>query len=601
MMPNLEAMNLMRSCARSGRKFRTLKTDLQTKMDDIRKKMNDACEDMQDLRTRISLVDADIKRQGKRPERELIKIRGLWRQDYRNANAEYAQMRQHMEALIFQLKEEEKVWIGTMRKLNDIHDTTLTNSGLLKDENVPYWNDADYEIQSVGPAPEIMEFDETVPDLDDDAEKNDAAAQPALDPEAKALRVKEMERRRKYSELENALTCARHAHEKHRGRYGKLLREYIEQQEEDDNREVTHIELATEFAPIFFTQWQELRQAYRAAKDALAAFVQTQWEKGIMLHLSCDHENVAVHEAGIAAEGKASLERLNWEKIESWMDTDIDMVKIAETVVEDLETSVVASQDDLDQDAESMDVDNAGEAGDNVTAEKEIAIAEDVEEPRPAKVSQKRKATSRIEPNRSKKRVRNVVAPSEEPEEPVIRVQKRNNLRARKAPVPEPAPKGAAPQKKATNGKETIEKITDEELDVQSSGTAAKKTKGKEPAIAKSKGKEAAAKQSATTSASTATKSKKRPWLKSVKEVASPLIAKLSRFNNKNDIGNDTRSRSPSPLAHLATIPVNAPLAISNPLRIGDIYHDGGSVAHVDPEYRFKTELWCKKVRGGYL
>jgi hypothetical protein len=625
MVPDQETIQLMKSCVRAGRKFRKLKTDSKVTMDETRTKMKQGREDMERLQAWIGAIDSAIKLQGETPKLELIQDRAQGRQDYLNASAKYTEMRQILEALTLRLKEQEKVWINSMRELNDIHSATLVDCGLLQNDNVPIWDDEEYEIESVESAPEMQVFEEIsrapVEETgrlhfgtkdDKNGEKKTAPTQPVLEPE-------EIERRRKHKELEEALTRARRAHKQHRSRHGKLLREYIDAQEDD--REISHDEQATGFAPIFLTQWRQLTQDYQAAEDALAAFELEEWKKachseGKPLHLSCDHDCVEDHNKAIAAEGNVRCDR---ERIEHWMEADMDPVKIAETVVDEFEGRVGIRQNEEKRIVQKpARVGNNGAIQEEAAAEEEVAAeseaaggeeapaVEETEDAPPAKTSRKRKAAARIEPNQSKKRVYKSAAPSEEPEEQVNHVQKRYNLRTRKAPEPEP-PTKRAPKKKATKGKEAREVIVvaDEDVDEQPEARTAKKKKTKERT----------APESPSFPGPIASKSKKRLRSENSKEVAPPVVSKRARSNNNenldddaddeineaNSYANDARDGSSSPLHNLRPTPVYAPMPLGRALRVGDLYGEEPGVSWTDPEYRFKTELWCKKVRKGYL
>lgn len=153
-MPNRELVNLMKSSARNGRRFRGLKKEYGPKMNDARKQMNKAQRNIEGLNKSIQVLDKEIKELKAGCKQETLeakrKMCRTYLLTYDAACNLYTEQRAILQPMVETLKSEERMWMSTMRKLSYKQDALLTTGGLLNDDHgEPEWEDEQYELESV--------------------------------------------------------------------------------------------------------------------------------------------------------------------------------------------------------------------------------------------------------------------------------------------------------------------------------------------------------------------------------------------------------------------------------------------------------------------
>ncbi|KAH4069961.1 hypothetical protein HBI81_238040 [Parastagonospora nodorum] len=595
MMPNRELVNLMKSSAKSGRRFRDLKNELSPEMDEARKQMNIGLDSMKHLKERIQVMDQGI-REPKEGDKEddlasMRKVRRNLRLQYIDARDVYGEQRDMLERMIEALKSEERMWMSTMRRLSHKQDALLTASGLLDDDvGGPEWTDEQYDIESVGEVPEILELEEEVEEIDEAfqlfVQQQADAAQPTQPP-TEVETGAQVERKEQNESLERAIDVAREANEAHRDNYKILLARHVAEQTQA-GRTATDHEYADEFTYIYLTEGERLSIVLRDAEQALIEFETGLWavvpsgEYRLELDTTGYHKNVKRHEKDIRAEGFDSSRTLDRARIDGWKeDVPREGGDWAETIVDEPEI-----------------------IEDKVAVVDEGALdVVDEPEPSPKKRSRKRGADTVLESSGAKKRRHN--EDGEASAAPVTRIhQHKYNLRARKGPDPALVPKkrvsrkakGKDPGKAAAKGKQPMVE-DDDEVDAAKAQVAKKsKGKGKQPMIeedneddapiaqkAKLKGKQPLIQDSDDEDdAAGPSAAKKQHTVKRVRSPSPPASAS-DKIKNKNRFGD------------LAEIPLFAPTAISRPLDIGAQLAAGNTICEAEDDGRFRSHLWRKK------
>lgn len=607
-MPNRELVNLMKSSSRSGRRLRDLKKALGPEMDEARTQMNIGLTAMKDLKERLRVLDKDIeefKEGGKEDElANLRKMRRKLRLEYTDACEVYAEQRAILEPLLETLKSEERMWVSTLRKLSYKQDALLTSAGLLNDDDdvEPEWTDEQYQLESVGHQPEMLEFEEE----EEEEEKVDEAfqqfvqqqadaAQP-VEPPTEAEEAAQIERKEKNESFERAIEVAREANETHRDRYKILFAEYVAQQNKA-GRTATDLEYADEFTYPYLKEGQKLSAVVKEAEQALIAFETTVWAEvpgGYRLELDTTgyHKYAKRHENAIMEEARDSLKTLNGPKIEEWKeDVPMEEGDWTETILDEPEVIPEVIEDEM-----------AVVIEDEVAVVNEDALdADDEPEPAPKKRSRKRGADKDFEAKGVKKRRAN--EDGEVAAAPVTRVEHKYNLRARKAPDPTLAPKkrvsrkgkGKDAGKVAAKGK--LPAVEDGDEDVVANAPVAKKSKGKgkQPLVedadeddvpvaskGKGKGKQPLIQDNDNDEAPGPSAAKKQPAVERVRS-PSPAPSDSNKDGNKNRFDD------------LAEIPLFAPNAISRPLDMDAQLAAGNTICEAEDDGRFRIDLWRNK------
>jgi len=270
----------------------------------------------------------------------------LLRKIYHRSRAAYHELEKSLNVLSRRLKDVEKEWIQTMRRLSDRHDTVLTDCGLLRNENESEWGDSDYNYEE--PAREAP-LESSIA-TSDDCEVNHVVQVPPLNIHpAAALDVemtqqqeesangaedgthqKALELREPHHRLIQSVRQARRAHDKHRESYQSLLHQYIEDEQDGDSMD--HADFATRFAPLYLQRGQECAAELQAAEEALASFEKEAYTAGNFLLTKWDHLKPEDHAVAIGDEDTLFIQRVDRDKVEQWMNEDMDAISIAATI-----------------------------------------------------------------------------------------------------------------------------------------------------------------------------------------------------------------------------------------------------------------------------
>jgi hypothetical protein len=154
-----------------------------------------------------------------------------------------------------------------------------------------------------------------------------------------------MDMHRAHREAKKDLEDARTAHDDHRDNYKQLRDRFIQDQEMDGNDLGTTAEDV--YGPIYLSLGQKRVEELRVAEDKLLEIEKGALDAGISFRIDNDHARLEDHIIEINAEGKASMLHSHWEKVMQWMDTDMDAVSLARTVVD--ESEMIQDSDKVDE------------------------------------------------------------------------------------------------------------------------------------------------------------------------------------------------------------------------------------------------------------
>jgi hypothetical protein len=336
MAPSKDAMQLMKSSIKLAQQFRALKSKLDPKLKDRRKEMKSLVSSIAGIKKRLDEAMDEINLLAEREQTvgpKHLEYRSALITDYQAKGDEYQRLRKKSQKGIQTLRKAEKRWISHMRSLTDIHDQALVNCGLLEDDEESSWTDSAYKIDELDPAPTFINF---IPNSSDRSDHETIVEAEDVDFEAAEMRKQHRDHER---ELQDAYV----AHDDHRDKNEQDLYILIQGQKHR-GRDASDKVLANEFAPIHLAKGQKLIADVKSAEDALAKFEHEAWDAGIPLHTLGWHATAGAYEAAIELEGKSSLVDLDRNKVEQWMNTEMDAVSLAETVPDSLEEGVAGTE-----------------------------------------------------------------------------------------------------------------------------------------------------------------------------------------------------------------------------------------------------------------
>jgi hypothetical protein len=291
-----DAMQLVLSSIRSGRKFRKLKGNLNRQMEEMQ-------QDMEDVRTQLK-VEEDMLRKanrafqaaGKDSSKDLVNHRNTCLKIFRKTTDDYKRLQEKYAVIVKPLKELHKSWFNVMRQFTDHLDAAFVNSGILKDLDEPVWSSRQYRINQLGPG-ETDEEDDEEEDMGNgsDTSMNDKEVDPAK-------RDSEL-----HQACRKALQKAIDELGEHHHKYEPGLDKYIQSQT-SKRRDVSKEVLANEYGPIHVAEGSKLCAKIKAAEDALAKFQLRALEAGREIDILGYHDDMAAYEAGIQASVDEDIE-----------------------------------------------------------------------------------------------------------------------------------------------------------------------------------------------------------------------------------------------------------------------------------------------------
>jgi hypothetical protein len=319
-----DAMQLMKSSVKTGQHFRALKQTLGPKLKKMRGEMKSLIPSIGGIRKRMDETRDEIKllvdgKQTVGPKH--LEYQAALITDYRAKVDEYQRLRERSERDILTLKKEEKRWVSQMRSVTDIHEKAFVDCGVEDDDEEPPWEDSAYIIDELESEPTFIGFDI---DSSDSSEHETIVEAKTGDSEA-------IDMGKQHHDHEQDLQDAYAAHDDHRSEYDRGLQNHIRDQKRR-RQNVSDNVLANKFTPIFLTEGQELIADVKAAEDALAKFEQKAWEAGAPLHTLGFHADAAAYEAAIEMEGRLDMTDYKCEKVEQWMNTEMDTISLADTI-----------------------------------------------------------------------------------------------------------------------------------------------------------------------------------------------------------------------------------------------------------------------------
>jgi hypothetical protein len=326
-----DAMQLVLSSIRSGRKFRKLKGNLNRQMEEMQ-------QDMEDYRMQLEVDEGNLrnankafKAAGKNSTKDVIAHRNSCLKTIRKTNDEYKRLQEKYAVIVKPLKELHKSWFNVMRQFTDHLDAAFVNSGILKDLDEPVWSSRQYRIDPLGPG----ETDEVENEEEDMGNGSDTS-----------MNDKEVDPAKRESELHQA--CRKALQEaiieldEHHHMYKPGLDKYIQSQT-SKRRDVSKEVFANEYGPIHVSEGRKICAKVKAAEDGLAKFQLRALEAGREIDILGYHDDMAAYEAGIQAEIDEDIENSkSMAQIEHWIQTEMDAISLPEAIPDDVPEDSVA-------------------------------------------------------------------------------------------------------------------------------------------------------------------------------------------------------------------------------------------------------------------
>jgi hypothetical protein len=136
LVPTAVTIQLMKYSAKANRQFRSLKQALDPELRKTQYKMATLLAQMDNQEKRFNDASATIRNKinnGESVEQNLTNGLKIYKLSYRKTKEDYIRTDRVSDALIQQLKDAEKVWMKTSRRLTDEIDAALVDSGVLQD------------------------------------------------------------------------------------------------------------------------------------------------------------------------------------------------------------------------------------------------------------------------------------------------------------------------------------------------------------------------------------------------------------------------------------------------------------------------------------
>jgi hypothetical protein len=339
LMPAADTMRLMKSSAKANKRFCSLKQALDPKLKETQYQMETLHAQMDDQEEEIKNAISDDRRDASE-------------QSLQNMQDTFDSLEATSKELLQQLKEEEKAWMTTMRRLNDHIDSALVDSGVLEEIDGTLSEDEDYA--------HVGEEAEAVSCSSDDnmSEDSEVGGKGSKDPDASEEVAVGMELSAQHNQLKYTLEKAYDDVKAYGENYEENLAEYVQDQQSRDRAKSYKI-LVEEFKKRNVKAGQRLTARIKPAQQSLAKFEDDKFLRRIEIDTMKYHNNKADFAAEFKKEELLDIKAAkSKEEIKDWWSKTggIDAIPLAETILDPLEESVNGGEEIVGSDNEAADL-----------------------------------------------------------------------------------------------------------------------------------------------------------------------------------------------------------------------------------------------------